>query len=768
MLNLKDISKVFLLKSKALTISCISSILIAVVLIISMLNLTMNAEASYGSKLRATYGNIDAIASYQTFSGIPETIIEQIEASEGIKEISAGYFDADFMIEENSVYLVGSDNSNMMKSRYHYKNDLLKGEVAVNSVLADCLHCKVDDTIKISGYDFRVKEIMEEVSGSAVNYTMAILNQVGLAQVLGKTPESNFMLIDVKDNYEMDFAVKNIRSIDGLLHLNIVEADELYKTSIEAFSIFIKALEVCVILVTGLFVASTMKRFIYKYNHDMAIIRAIGGNKKQIKVIFRHIINIINMLGCAGGFLISILLNKIILGLINKKLQLVEGDIRFFFFRSLIVVFFIFAFLTFILQVSIQKSFKVLPLEALMENELNQIGKRKKRLKNYVFYRFSRLFGKDTFIMIKTMFTRFKENFLITGTIIIIVVISFIGGSLSSIIQKNNNEYLKREYLTDIIVTSSTPMLYKDIIEYYEQLQSTEGIYASLTLSPGVDASFQNKPLRFKMADFNSMQKQGILKNKIAGSNPIILSDEIAEKFKVSVSDEINVTTPPEYILDSKGLVAGTLKNQSEVRMQVTEVLPKNILQYNDAFIDIHCIDFVLENDVLDRIYINGDSDIAEQILSQIKNRYTGIKWSNLEEVKKAADKALNERFVMFEVVVCILIIIAGLGWVNAIRHTILSRNDEYKVLRIHGMTIARLRKMLMKHILLYLLIGIVLGIGFGIAVLMLLTYLEGGTSLIIVNYPALALITAFLIMLTLMLIPDVLKVSKAEVIMND
>ena len=768
MINLRSISKVFLLKSKALSLSCISSVMIATVLIISMLNLTMNAETSYENEIRSMYGDIDIIATYEGYLGISETSIQEIKDLKELNEVSTGYFDPDFMIEKNMVYLVGSDNSNLSKSRYHYKIDLLKDEIAVNSVLADCLRCKVNDTIKISGINYRVKEIIEDVSGSVSNLTMAILNQAALPQIFGETPESNFLLISVNDNYKMDYAEKCISSIDGKLNLNVTQADEWYKDSVESYSTFIKALAICVVIVTGLFVASTMRRFIYKYNHDMAIIRAIGGSKKQVKLIFQKLVFSINMIGCIGGFLISVLLNKIILRLINKKIQLVEGDISFFFQYSLITAVLIFVMLTIILLLCIRKSFKVLPLEAFMENELSQIGKGNMRSKGGFINHFSMLLGKDTYITIKTMLSRFKENFLLTGTIMIIVVISFIGSSLSSIIQKNNNEYLKQEYLTDIVVTSSSPILYNDIEEYCEQLKNTVGVNTAITLIALSDASYRNEPLSFMIADFDSMQKQGIIENAEAGSNRIILSKKIADKFNISIGDYIYVFTPPEYKYDPNGLRVGQLKDPYEVQMCVEGISPGYILRYRDALIDINSSDFFQKNFALDRIYVSGDLDSAEQILSQIKNRYPGIKWSNYEEVKEISNKALRERFVMFEVVVCILVLVAGMGWVNAIRHTILSRKNEYNILRMHGMTIARLRKMLFMHILIYLIIGIALGVGVGIVVLMLLTYFEGGTSLIVINFNSLALITAFLIVLNLLLIPDVLKVSKMKVVMSD
>ena len=222
------------------------------------------------------------------------------------------------------------------------------------------------------------------------------------------------------------------------------------------------------------------------------------------------------------------------------------------------------------------------------------------------------------------------------------------------------------------------------------------------------------------------------------------------------------------YKYDSNGLPVELLVAPNEVQMHVIEILPKDMLQNFDALIDMNCNDFMKTNYMINRIYVNGDLDKTEQLLRQIKTIYSGIKWSNIEEVIKVSNMVLRERFVIFEVVVSILILIAGQGWVNAIRHAILSRKDEYRILRIHGMTLARLRNMLFIQIIIYLVTGIVSGTGIGAIVLMLLSYLEGGTILAAINFNSLMLISIFLIILNIMLIPDILKVSKTEIAMSE
>jgi putative ABC transport system permease protein len=182
-----------------------------------------------------------------------------------------------------------------------------------------------------------------------------------LTSLLGKTPGYKFILFGFAKDHKQNETIEDIQLIDVQLRINMVETDEVYKVAMESLTIFINALMVCVIIVTAMFVTSNMKRFIYKYNHDLAIIRAIGGRKEQVKSIFRYIILYIAFLGCAGGFIFSIFFSKLIMGWINSEIHLIDGGIQYDFISSLLIAATCFFVLVLILLLSIQKSFKILP-----------------------------------------------------------------------------------------------------------------------------------------------------------------------------------------------------------------------------------------------------------------------------------------------------------------------------------------------------------------------------------------------------------------------
>jgi ABC-type antimicrobial peptide transport system permease subunit len=403
-----------------------------------------------------------------------------------------------------------------------------------------------------------------------------------------------------------------------------------------------------------------------------------------------------------------------------------------------------------------------------MQNELSQIGKRKKSRKRSGIFLISKLFGKDTYITLKLMFVRFKENFLITATIMMIVVISSLGNSLFNLISYTNDLYYKEYFLTDTVVTSSSSILYKDFAKYYELLQNTDGLDASIVLWAPFDATYNNEPLRFVIADFDAMEQQRILKNSSTDENRIVLSKKLAEKYNVSTGDFIKVLTPPKYILDSHGIKQGISEKPYEVRMCVTAIIPEDAWKGSNAYIDIKCNDFMKNDCYFNTVYINGDQNTTDQLLAQLKSIHTGLKWESYDNMMAISHKALKERYIMFEIVVGILTLIAGLGWFNAIRYTLLSRTKEYDILRINGMTVRRLRRMLFVHIAIYLCIGVVLGVFVGMGAFAWITYLERGKSIVVINLRSFALISSYLILLCMLLIPDILKISKEKIITNE
>ena len=284
--RLYQVSLAFMKRSKALTFSCFISVFIAVVFIISMYNFSYNAKYSYKKSLKEAYGDYDMIVTYEKYGDIDEQIVESIANAKGVSKIASGRFENSVNIENNNVYAIGAIDSDIMKSRYNYTVDLNNDEIVINQVLANCLNKKAGESTNMGNYTLSISEIFEDKINSANSIPMAILTQDTLAKVTGTVNKTNFIMVKMKENSSASTVVNGIKLIDRKLETVIVEDDPIFKDVIESFSVYLNILSVIVLLISGLFVTSIFQNFMYKYNHGMLIIRAIGGTTFQIKYIF--------------------------------------------------------------------------------------------------------------------------------------------------------------------------------------------------------------------------------------------------------------------------------------------------------------------------------------------------------------------------------------------------------------------------------------------------------------------------------------------------
>lgn len=767
MKNLYQVSLAFMKRSKTLTFSCFISVFIAVVFIISMYNLSYNAEHSYKKTLREAYGDYDMIVTYENYGDIDEQTVENISKAKGISKIASGRFEDSVNIENNNVYVIGAVDNDMMKSRYNYSVDLSNDEIVINQVLEKTLNKRVGESINIGNYTLSISQVFADKINSANSIPMAILTQDTLAKVADTVNKANFIMVKMKENSSASEVVNRIKLIDRKLEILISEDDPVFKDIVESFSVFLNILSVIVLLISGLFVTSIFQNFMYKYNHGMLIIRAIGGTVSQIKYIFFILIIVINGIACGTGYIASIFLNRIVLNKLNQFLNLIDGEIKFSFIKSFFITLLIFIVLLCLLFFSLLKNQKLLPLQALVKNEISKSGRKRKNKK--IKFPLYKLLGKNVFLAIKFIIPKMKENLYLTLTIMMIVLFSIVGASVNSVIQNNNSKYIDSQYLTDMVVTSSNQLNFEETLNIYEKLKQIDRINSSLLLINGPDTEVilddnAKRTMHYHVADIEQMKLQGILPNEITGENQVVLNSEFANDLNKNVGDTIIINTPVIYKYDKLGNKVAVLKESTPKNFVVCAVLQKAEMGLSDIFIDIKNEDFILPHMGMRNIYIDGDLDKAESELSKLKAVYPVLKWSNYQEAKEMSSKTLNDRFYLFEIVIGVLIIIAGIGWFNSMRNIIYSRKQEYSILRVQGVSVIRLQIIICIQILVYLILGVVLGILLGTLIVSGILYAEYNKFLVIINASTTLRITLFMFGLSILLYPSIRKVSKYSI----
>jgi putative ABC transport system permease protein len=771
MKRLLGISVQFLKRSKVLTLSCIFSVVTATVLILLLSNFSISMRQGYEKNTRETYGDYDLILNYDDYRDVESGLVDGIESVRGIKDIAIGRTSNLLMIDNNYVYGLGVIDSDIIKSRYHYTTSLDKNQVIINEVLKEVLQCEIGEDISILNKQIQVVEVIKDSELSSSRVPIAIVDMETLHNITGESNLPNFILVKLEDKVKVENIQKEIFFLEPKFKVTVLAEDDFYKNTISSYNTYITILIGAVLIVTILFLSSVFRGYFYKYQQDMAIIRAIGGKKKQVGFMYLLLGSIPSGVGCLLGYLISILLHHTVLNAIYANIFFKDIMISFSYMNSMFLALGIFLVILLSFCISVQKVTGVLPIQALYQNEMMLVGKRKtaklekSKKKHKVGKRVSKnILPKDIFLSIRLLAAKMKENQLIVLTIIMLVVISFVGSSLSVIIKNNNGNYLKSQYLTNIMATTSNMLTYEESINIYNRVQKESEILSSIVLVNGEPLTINDSQATYALADIDAMKKQGIIGNHTTSKEQMILSDSMATKLGVEIGDSIQVVTPKVMERDAYGNAVGIKKYPTEHTLIVADIIEKEKLSYLDCYVDIAMDDFRQEYMGMRYLYVSGNLSKGKEVLEQIKEEYPSIIWSSYEDMLENSNEIIEERYEIFQFVTIVLIIIAGIGWFNSMRNMIMSRRRDYHIMRIQGVVPIRLCKIIGYQLIAYLMVGLGVGGLIGYGILQGLVLIEGSNRMIRLDFTTSAVMAIYLLVLGVLLAPLVYRISKEKI----
>ncbi|WP_455718782.1 FtsX-like permease family protein [Anaerosporobacter sp.] len=604
----------------------------------------------------------------------------------------------------------------------------------------------------------KIVEIFNDGTMSASSVDMAIVKKETLQGLTNQDYNTNIVMVKAKRN--LVILSDEIRRIDDKFNVLVFETDEMFKDSVSSFQMFVIALVVCVVIVTCLFTMSVFGNFVYKYRHDLALLRMMGGTAKQTKEIFVRMVRIILLCGTILGFITSLIINNFFIEKINQRLALIHGKCEFFFFKSILLAIGICLIMYIILQVIIRKTNRILPIEALAINEVSKIGKIRKRKKLHV-----KLLKGDLYISRKLIKSRIKENILMLATISMLIAISIFGASLSTLIKKNSEEYYKSQYLSEIVLTTSRGVPFDEGQVLYKELQADPNIKVSYVCQVSPRATVNGKDIKYAIADMRALTKQGIIKPTSIKDNMVIVSETFAENNHIKLNDSITVKAPDTYIRDELGNKIGIDKYGDTYSLTVVQIKPDNQLMFCDAYIDVNSAGYLNDGVFLNNIYIDGDTEYINNKLEELKVYYPYIKWASYTETLTTSDKAIGNRFLMIELVVRILVVIAAIGWINSIRNLFLTRIRDYDIIRMQGVRRRRIVKIMIYQIGMYLFIGVFLGTVIGCTILESLVYMDGGKLLFSFNFDIVIQMLCIMLIFCMSLIPVIKKICNKQIL---
>lgn len=753
MLDRKGIGKRLLRRNGILTVSCLLSVVIGTMLMVEMFNLSFGATKAYEKEMKSLYGDCDVAIFYEDYAWIDGGTKEQIIHLDSVEESATLIYSGDLMINGTNPYAIGTDNSPIVQSRYHFSSQLGPNEVAVNRIFAGVYGYETGSVIQAGDQELEVVEIFDDETLSESGVEMLVADQETLSRLGAGGGDINIILLRLTDVKESHIE-NEVRGIDGSLHVLIFGMDEDYLKSINSFRLFVMIVAACVILATALFTATVFRYFVYKYRRDMAVLRMAGATPKQVNAIFLSMTRFLTISGTIGGLVGALLFHSLFMEEVNRKLNLIQGDVGFLFPESFCISILIGLLIHMVLSLTIRLAGRILPMEALRENVKSRSGRlRKSRRIDYHF--------RDLFVSWKLMESRLRENSLMIATISVLVAVSILGPSLSNIIKANGERYYSNLYLTEYVVTSSQDLTFEEADPLFKELQKESAWKIACLYGAGLGAKLGEEMVSYGMTDLDALSNLDIVTKRGFAKNDVIISRSFAEHLGLSEGDRIELTAPAIYAHDANGVpLEIVVQPEQRESMRVAYIAEDGFLQANDILIDITREAFINESVWLERIYLDGDKEEIEQRLQELKGRYPTLKWTNYTDAIAINNEKIDSRYAVLNFVVKVMVLMALLGWINSLKNILISRTKDYDIIRMQGVRRSRIVKIMVYQILFYIFMGLIVGGAIGILLLELLMYEEQKQLIFQFNFRLVGQMLCMMMALCFLLIPTIRQLS--------
>ncbi|MCA4157744.1 FtsX-like permease family protein [Priestia megaterium] len=798
MKSLKGLAFRLFRANKFIVFSSILSIAIAAMLTLSMVLFSFNAQSTLKHELKQIYGDMDLSVGFNIDQSkvVSPSLTERISKNKNVEQLSRVSITHVTLDKINSsTYTAGVENSDLAKSRYHFKQFLNDDSIAMNKALAKTLHAKVGDKVSIQGHSFTLVEIINDLDATGIAPDMILMNQK-TAKEYNRLNEhihadATYLLIKAKKGTNVLTLSNQIKSYDKDLRIDIAEQDPFVKSNLQSLQVFVIVLSFLVLIVTSLLIISNFELLLYKMKNQFAIMRSLGATTKQVsQLIFTQSI-IINFSGICIGLLGTFFSQKYVYAWMGEFFKISSSPTQFHLGMALIIALCSFIIIQLFLLIPSYRSAKILPLKVMQKNERLDFGYSKARVILFkiligvslflliasqvlptrgeygVFFLLSaavlvllaffiifpvwlpkilegllpfgqKIFGREYYIAIKNLIPQVKKNTLIVLTISSLMIIAVFGSVTLRTIQVTEQESLKNDFRTPIVVEtrlSNTKIDSREFTKAVEKLPDVESVSNFSTLGLAyLQEEDKNINIDYAVVDLERLQTQGLmsqLKSKPA-DNSLIISERFAKQNHLKVGQTVQLGEFSE----SKQAVE---PNGSYI---VTSI-EKQMLNGADAYLDWNngkLMDVDFYSLYVDSAHIKD----AVNELEGIKSQFPEIKISNYEQSVKQATSMFYQRWGIFIVVIATLVVCTMVGVFNSLANNIYSKRKEYAVLRTMGVKPKGIRKIVLSQVTTYIVIGLIIGIVLGIILTYILLLVDPGK--LIIDYRVIAAIIVTMI----------------------
>ncbi|MCV9888691.1 ABC transporter permease [Metabacillus halosaccharovorans] len=678
------------------------------------------------------------------------------------------------------IYTLGIENTPLAKDYYRIHSNIGANDVVISQTLANQLGAKVSDTLELSTpfaslKSFTVTEIIK-MDQSADPIQMAIFNLESLQEWYSLESKTNLLLLKADPTKEMFNIAFEIQNINQGLDVHFISG-ELVNKNVKSIKLLGQAISIIGIFICAFFIFNSFRMFIQENQKDLALIRAIGGSRKQcfhmmtIKALF------VTGVGTLAGLIIDILLSNQLANFIDDRFNLtvIEKSIPWYILSlycvgaSLILLLMVLLPLWKSVNIPLIQTIKqtqqldfkdyelrkfvgkgvlcvgILLLIFSIWNEdyqafLSVLGGLMITLSIYSFvptiigpiFSFlapimGKIFGREVLVTIRYMIPQTKQNTLVILSLSGSLILALTSINLFTQVKIGAEQTIRSEYVSDIVLKSNLGSMTRLDESFANEVLKIEGVTAAIPLSfpDAVDIPVgenDNKRVSYYLADIDSLANEGFInlnENKNSKEDTVVLSDSLADSIKAREGQIIEYSWSESV---KTNLIEGKLFIRS-----VKEKLPSIQPEEESMLIDWENPVLNHERIVLGRLLIKIDSEKKQEViygLRQLNERYPEIIWTDLESALKEAEIQLYQRYALLFGILFVISLIGLLNIVTTLNSSVQMHRREYAIFRAISITPTKLIKMIVTQSVMYSLISILVGTFSGI--IMSFTVLSG------------------------------------------
>lgn len=775
--TLRGIALRFFKTNKFITWTSVFSTILSVCLVIVMVSYATNAERSLREEVQKMYGEMDLSVGYEAKlnKSVNQDLINSFRSNKDIDMLSPviiTHLKVDTL--QGEIYSVGVENDNLAKSRYHFKQNLQENSVIMNKSLAEALRLEIGQKVSIEDNEFTVTEIIEDLNASGLTPDILLFTkqtvQKLVKQETGETKEATYVLIKANEQADTLLLASELRKYDNGLRIDIAEEDEFLKSNVQSLKVFIFSLTFLMLIITALLIISNFELFLYKYKNQFAILRSMGATTKQLSKIILIQSSIITAAGTIGGFLLALISHQYMKPWLEAIFLFDVPKVSFNYIESLIVAFVSGMIIQVFMLIPAYKCSRLLPILIMQQNENRDFGYKKIRkiigfallfialllicigkammgvasvllgaiillISIYLLFPIyigtiltwflpviKKTLGNVSYIAIKNLVPQVRKNTFVILTVSAMMTIAVFGSVMLKTIQQNEENYLKEQYPTSIVLTSR--LGYDSNIEQEDlkkKVQTISGVIEVSSRSTNNSAEIMDeegtKAIDYSLVDFIKMEQQGIIpKMEDDSENLIVVSERFLKENGLKVGDSIDM---------------GLFSNQKQ-RTDFVDTLTIGAVITNltdaDAYIDWKNKKFKNDFTKFSAMYISSDNEKQTvQALETLKRQYPELQINVYQQSVEKANKMFLQRWSIFIGVMVVILICVMLGVFSTLGNNIYSKRKEFAILRTISIDRKGIKKVILTQINLYLVIGLVLGIVAGLIFTTVILLIDSG-----------------------------------------